>query len=423
MADPETLAALKRAYADTILNTTKEAAARVMFSEKKARSYQQELVTVRDEALHMLLRLKHMYDSKVKEAEMISLKQQQKVEELEAQLGEAEDIVGELRMELRELRDELKKKLTNGQTHLKSDHEEGSCWENSGAAVSVVPEVSSSHERSGAIVSCIPAEQSGSVLANGTKNPSLTRINSIKRCSSRDNKDRCHHTLPSILTKRREAEGCTQMIHAVDRCMANGDLSSSVEVGDVNDGVCLHKVSSCNIVETLKLSGCAHASDSISSVGDGEEVVVSENPCQKDCGTPIHLKTSPREHEIERKSAVVETEAMKEEKESCANMEVSASPLCEEMPVLAVNKNRCIKYTFKRKRKKEDLSNLEGGSSIEESRSRKQKTGEKDDGYLESLKPSFTSESSRDSLCVAQVARQLVPFSEKNGFAAELVNQ
>ncbi|CAH2067311.1 unnamed protein product, partial [Thlaspi arvense] len=419
MAEPETLAALKRAYADTILNTTKEAAARVLFSEKKARRYQQELMTVRDEALNTLVRLKQMYDSKVKETEMISLKQQQKVEELEAQLGEAEDIVGELRMELRELRDELKK-LTNGQTHLQSDVEEGICWKTSGAAVSVVPEVSSSHERSGDVGSCIPAEQSVSFVANGIKNASLTRVNSIKRCSSKDNMDRCHYTLPSILTKRREAEGRTQMIHAVDRCVANGVLSSSVEVGGVNDdGVCVHKVSPCKIVETLEMSGCADASDSMSSVkdGDGKAPMVSQNSSQKD------LKTSLREHESDRKSAVGETEAVKEDKESCEDMEVSASPLCEETPALAVNKNRCIKYTFKRKRKKEASSNLEEDSSFEESKNRKQKTGEKDDGYLESLKPSFTSESSLDSLCVAQMNRQLVPFSEKSGFAAELVNQ
>lgn len=56
---------MKKAYADTILNTAKEAAARVMISEKKARGYQQELAAVRDEALRTCLRLKHMYDSKV----------------------------------------------------------------------------------------------------------------------------------------------------------------------------------------------------------------------------------------------------------------------------------------------------------------------------------------------------------------------
>lgn len=56
---------MKKAYADTILNTAKEAAARVMVSERRARGYQQELVAVRDEALRTCLRLKQMYDSKV----------------------------------------------------------------------------------------------------------------------------------------------------------------------------------------------------------------------------------------------------------------------------------------------------------------------------------------------------------------------
>ncbi|CAN6938550.1 unnamed protein product, partial [Brassica oleracea] len=329
----QTLAALKRAYADTILNTTKEAAARVLSSEKKTRMYQQEIVTVKDEAITTLLRLKQMYDSKVKETEEMSLKQQQKVEELEAQLGEAEDIVGELRMELRALHDELNK-VTNGNTSYLKGDQEVSCPKASDAAVS------SSHERSGAV----PVEQSGSVVANGITNQSLARISSIKRCSSKDSMDRCHHTLPSILTKRREVEGCTQMIHAVDKkSMANGD---------------------------------------------GKDPMVSQN-------------TSPKEHEHNRRTVISATEARKEEKE------ILASSMCEETPVLAAaSKNRCIKYTFKRKRKKEASSNLEGDSSFEESRNVKQKTAEKDDGYLESLKPSFTGESSRDSFCVAQVARQ-----------------
>lgn len=289
---------------------------------------------------------------------MISLKQQRKIEELEAQLGEAEDIVGELRLELRELRDELKK-------YLKSDHEEDSFRKNSD------PEVSCSDERSGAVASCcLPVEQSGSVVANGIKIPSFTRGNSMKRCSSKG----CHHTLPSILSKRREAEGCTQMIHTV---IANG------EVGDVN-GVCLHRVPSCKSVDNLEMPGCADASD---SVKDGED--------------SVSLKTSTKERGNDRKPATGETEANKEGKESCGDMEVSASPLCEETPV---NKSRCIKYTFQRKRKKEVLSNLDGDSSFEESRKMKQKTGEKkEDGYLESLKPS----SSQDSLRVAQVAQQV----------------
>lgn len=57
--------ALKKACADIILNTGKEAAARVMASERKALRFQQDLVATKDEALRMLVRLKQMIDSKV----------------------------------------------------------------------------------------------------------------------------------------------------------------------------------------------------------------------------------------------------------------------------------------------------------------------------------------------------------------------
>lgn len=59
------LTALKRAYADIILNTAKEAAARIMSSEQKAVRYKHELQVAKEEALGMLLRLKQMMDSKV----------------------------------------------------------------------------------------------------------------------------------------------------------------------------------------------------------------------------------------------------------------------------------------------------------------------------------------------------------------------
>jgi len=59
------LTALKKAYAEIILNTAKEAAARSMVSEKRALRFEQELVSTKEEALRMLLRLKQMLDSKV----------------------------------------------------------------------------------------------------------------------------------------------------------------------------------------------------------------------------------------------------------------------------------------------------------------------------------------------------------------------
>lgn len=59
------MVALKKAYADIILNTAKEAAARIMVSERKALRFQQDLCATKDEALRMLVRLKQMMDSKV----------------------------------------------------------------------------------------------------------------------------------------------------------------------------------------------------------------------------------------------------------------------------------------------------------------------------------------------------------------------
>lgn len=57
--------ALKKAYADIILNTSKEAAARVMASERKALRFHHDLRNTKDEALRMLLRFKQMIDVKV----------------------------------------------------------------------------------------------------------------------------------------------------------------------------------------------------------------------------------------------------------------------------------------------------------------------------------------------------------------------
>ncbi|KAL6997243.1 hypothetical protein U1Q18_007366 [Sarracenia purpurea var. burkii] len=62
----ERLTALKKAYADIILNTAKEAAARIMVSERKALRFQQELNVTKEHAIQMLLRLKQMMDSKVR---------------------------------------------------------------------------------------------------------------------------------------------------------------------------------------------------------------------------------------------------------------------------------------------------------------------------------------------------------------------
>ncbi|KAG6510936.1 hypothetical protein ZIOFF_028983 [Zingiber officinale] len=59
------MAALKSAYADIILNTTKESGTRILASERRARQLQQNLSVVKEESLAMLLRLKAIMEAKV----------------------------------------------------------------------------------------------------------------------------------------------------------------------------------------------------------------------------------------------------------------------------------------------------------------------------------------------------------------------
>ncbi|GLU11187.1 hypothetical protein SLE2022_279480 [Rubroshorea leprosula] len=113
MEDSEKTMALKKAYAEIILNTAKEAAVRVMVSEKKASRFQQDLSATKDEAVRLLVRWKQMMDAKTTEAEKTSLNQQKKIDELEAQLHEAEDIITDLRTELRYVQDKLEKVKKN----------------------------------------------------------------------------------------------------------------------------------------------------------------------------------------------------------------------------------------------------------------------------------------------------------------------
>ncbi|RWW55996.1 hypothetical protein BHE74_00037326 [Ensete ventricosum] len=59
------MAALKRAFADVILNTAKESAARILASDRRVLQLQQSMSLAREESLDMLLRLKSIMDSKV----------------------------------------------------------------------------------------------------------------------------------------------------------------------------------------------------------------------------------------------------------------------------------------------------------------------------------------------------------------------
>ncbi|OAY47701.1 uncharacterized protein LOC110617629 isoform X2 [Manihot esculenta] len=240
MADSEKLTALKKAYADIILNTAKEAAARIMVSERKAQRYQRELFAAKDESLRMLLRLKQMLDSKVSEAEMTSLSQQRRIEELEAQLGEAEDIVKDLRAELRELQDELEK-VTNSQ--MQPLGEQNLMGEN-GTRITAFEDNRLS--TSGSAISAIPALQCDPVTSIEMKNSTLNGTCDENKCYSENDchKDKCFVCNPdfaSIVMRSKVPElyrnGCTQRIRAFERHLLGGNLPLSGQADDVKNQI------------------------------------------------------------------------------------------------------------------------------------------------------------------------------------------
>ncbi|XP_052184012.1 uncharacterized protein LOC127796020 [Diospyros lotus] len=196
----ERLTALSKAYAEMIMNTGREAAARIMVSERKAVRFQKELSDSKEQALQVLLRLRGMMDSKVSESQMSYLSQQRKIEELEgrlreaediiseaeevssnrqlkieeleAQLAEAEDIVKDLREELREVQDELEDLRNKKLQHI-GEHD------------TAIQEQTLDDNRSHACQSIIfppPASKIESVTISDLKNSTLNQRNEVYNC-------------------------------------------------------------------------------------------------------------------------------------------------------------------------------------------------------------------------------------------------
>ncbi|KAM5570592.1 hypothetical protein ABKV19_011305 [Rosa sericea] len=230
MDEAEKLTALKKAYADIILNTAKEAAARVMVSEKRAVRLQRELLYTKEEALRMLLRLKHTYDTKVGEAEMKSLSQQGKIDELEAQLQEAEDIVSDLRGELSEVQDRLEKAKKRRALDWQNLEVDTIAQEKMSQNGQCFPGMITSQLNPQADVVAINGKKSD---WNGTYEGSRCYIESD---SLRDSNYVHNPDFASIVMTSKEPElyrnGCTQRIRAFERYMFDEKLSLSGLVDD-----------------------------------------------------------------------------------------------------------------------------------------------------------------------------------------------
>ncbi|KAK4264266.1 hypothetical protein QN277_025470 [Acacia crassicarpa] len=237
MENSEKLTALKKAYADIILNTAKEAAARVMASERKAFRFQRELLATKEESLRMLLRLKKMLDSKVREAETTSCSQKTKIEELEAQLQEAEEIVRDLREELREVYTALAKakNKTMHRPAKRNIEDEATAQENIVINNQLDPHRSLYYALDSQFES-VSTDDIKDSIGNGSHE-------SCKSCLSHDHiNNNCYIHNPDSSSRviRRKApelyrNGCTQRIHASESILFGGNISLSGNTDDAQN--------------------------------------------------------------------------------------------------------------------------------------------------------------------------------------------
>ncbi|KAD4888973.1 hypothetical protein R6Q59_034139 [Mikania micrantha] len=322
----ERLMALKKAYADIILNTAKEAAARIMVSERKASRFEYELKNAKEDAIQMLLRLKQMMDFQIREATIISCSQQKKIDELEAQLQEAEDIVKDLREELRAVESELER--FSQRKEIKHTIQ-----------VNKAP-------------TCEPVTFTPSELQHKSNidqtNKSQTLYNSllpIKKSLIGD--------LPSIILRNKETElyrnGCTQRIRACECTPPNIKLSFSVQTNDLSSNIKRESISKEGevLVREIELEHLKETDivannsclTSPSSVSHTNGTAIDEN-LTRTCNS--QSTSSEEVMPVGQKKGEVDLPSVSTVSKVCKTSEIPSQILTD----------RVIKYTFQRKRKR-----------------------------------------------------------------------
>ncbi|XP_051133506.1 uncharacterized protein LOC127253109 [Andrographis paniculata] len=443
----EKLTSLKKAYADIILSISKEAAARVMASERKSARYQHELKVAKEEGVRILLRLKQMMDYQASEAEVASLNQQKKIEELEAQLHEAEDIVKDLREDLENAQTELGRLKKEKLQHANE------------------PGYDCSRERqSSDFLLC----KESSVPAYVTM-PCLSQRNECRKCHS---ELACYcsasvgcQDLPSIILRGKDPgqyrNGCTHRILACERNLLDRDLCLSEETDEIKDNnndrdqeagkdspvsgaeiLCelanlgssqsfLHKRKRANRRKTVFPSSddYGHTYGRFDSVGLGPfpQIADSQNElvgflkssekesslveifCDKTaCKDGVDGRMVSLGEETGVPDCLRKLDADKVDLPS-AGLESNQSELKNGISGQP-SKERVIKYTFQRKRKRQELNGAEVNPAEIENKTVNEKII---DQKMEQVKPNLSIESSRESRRLAQVARQLISLSEK----------
>lgn len=104
--------ALRKAYAEIMLNTTKESAARVLAAEERAAVLEGRVAAAKEDGVAALVRLKAIMEARIKEVESKSLAHVRKINELQEQLHGAQNTVASLQVELQTANTELEQTRT-----------------------------------------------------------------------------------------------------------------------------------------------------------------------------------------------------------------------------------------------------------------------------------------------------------------------
>ncbi|KAK9054501.1 hypothetical protein SSX86_025579 [Deinandra increscens subsp. villosa] len=376
----ERLTALKKVYADMILNTEKEAAARIMVSERKAIRFELELKHAKEDAIQMLMRLKQTMDFKISQAAVASYAREKKIEELEAQLQEAEDIVKDLREELRTVEGELEKfsRINKVKRTVQVDNaptREPVTFSPSEVELNSYTDQTNKSQRS--LNSLFPLNTS--LIGNGG--------------------------LPSIILRSKETElyrnGCTQRIRACERTKSDKKPSFPVKTNDIDKCVNPTLISEEDEVVEKEI-----VLEEVKKVD-----LADDNSCLTPPNTVKHTNDMPTDENLLRMSdsqgtSGEEVMPVRQEKDEADLLLLSTeSKVCntKEVPSQTLI-DRVIKYTFHRKRKRGALI---GGSVSSEGSHENQTT------HVESVKGNLIGESTPKKIRLEHVARQqLISLSD-----------
>ncbi|XP_042500327.1 uncharacterized protein LOC122078420 isoform X2 [Macadamia integrifolia] len=430
------------------------------------------------------------------EAEKASLSQQSRIAELEMQLHEAEDIVRDLRSELKGMQDELESLKSNPGNLLDGQRAMGN-------VNSLAEEAQEDKLHTSNGILCNPPDSECRPMSTCmTKKAPLDKSDD-RYCSLSENETAHVETssgspvenfcagnpdLASIIMRSKEPElyknGCTQRIRAFEGNLLDegklplpgheDDQCQHIKSGEIVEETCA--VASTNtdnmVVENKNVAESEEQHNSSCDKGQagkffhrfsnkrrrtrcrnrrtkscrplpdpGEDPsMVTEDDVQRDSESHVDSEAgvtkagSPQNFTSKDPALIDESALTRQESKDGEISEALGSKLnpdpidvpsinsdakdtkpCEMItaaPVQAAN-DRLLKYTFRRKRKKETMSNPNENALLEKQNTTKRMTLEKQNSAPEPQNSSLIIESSRDSRRLVQVARQLISLSEK----------